>query len=205
MSGAEKREISDRDVTVGTFVDTGEEYYGTTFEQIQKGTLPRFAVNIWGLLLPWAWAAWRGVWLMFWLALAIDVLALVCLMQIFKFSPLLADAQLDAASNSTLIARYSGWISTYSWAAAVAFIGGRLWMGTYANRWYFSQYARWRIDEAVPSGTVISRLIVGLVIIAIVAPLTTYRATQLRLDERACFNQLRAAESVDSLLMRYPV
>lgn len=204
MSGAEKREVIDRDVSVGTFVTTGESYFSDVFERIQKGTLPRFAINIWGLLIPWLWAAWRGVWLMFWISLAIDVLALVCLMQVVKFSPLLAEAQLDPEANKTLIARYSGWVTTYSWAAGLLFVGGRLWMGTQANRWYFGQYARWRIDEAVPSGTVMKRLIVGLVVIAIVAPLTTYRATQLRLDERACFNQIRAAEAVENLAARYP-
>ena len=203
MSGAEEREVFDRDVSVGTFVQAGESYYTSVFERIQKGQMPRWAMNIWGLIVPWAWAAWRGVWLMFWLALAIDVLALVCLMQVVKFSPLLAEAQLNPDANSTLIARYSGWISTYGWCAAVLFVGGRLWMGSSANRWYYSQYARWRTDETVPAGTVFKRLVLGLVIIAIVAPLTTYRATQLRLDERACFNQIRAAEGVELLLTRF--
>ncbi len=205
MSGAEKREIIDRDVSVGTFVEAAEPYYADKFERIQKGTLPRLAMNLWGLIIPWAWAAWRGVWLMFWISLAIDVLALVCLMQIFKFSPLLAEAQLDPSANSTLIARYSGWITTYSWAAVLLFIFGRIWVGSTANRWYYSQYARWRTDAAVASGTVMKRLILGLVIMAIVAPLTTYRATQLRLDERACFNQIRAAENVELLLTQFDV
>jgi ABC-type proline/glycine betaine transport system permease subunit len=205
MSGAEKREIIDRDVSVGTFVEQGETYYADVFERIQRGQVPRYAMNIWGLLVPWLWAAWRGVWLMFWLSLAIDVLALVCVMQVVKFSPLLAEAQLDAAANSTLIARYTGWIETYTWAAIILFIGGRLWMGSSANRWYFRQYAKWRIDDIIPSGTNMKRLVVGLVVIAIVAPLTTYRATQLRLDERACFNQIRAAEGVELLLTQYDV
>ncbi|MEX0369859.1 MAG: ABC transporter permease [Tateyamaria sp.] len=205
MSGAEEREVFDRDVSVGTFVEAGEGYYASAFERIQKGQMLRWAMNVWGLIVPWAWAAWRGVWLMFWLSLAIDVLALVCLMQVVKFSPLLAEAQLNPDANSTLIARYSGWISTYSWCAIVLFVGGRLWMGSSANRWYYSQYARWRTDEGVPAGTVFKRLVLGLVIIAIVAPLTTYRATQLRLDERACFNQIRAAEGVEQLLARFDV
>ena len=205
MSGAEKREVIDRDVSVATFVEQGDGYYSDVFERVQKGTLPRTHMNVWGLLVPWLWSAWRGVWLMFWISLAIDVLALVCLMQVVKFSPLLAEAMLDPEANKTLIARYSGWISTYSWCAAVLFVGGRLWMGSNANRWYFSQYARWRIDDIVPSGTVMKRLVLGLVIIAIVAPITTYRATQLRLDERACFNQIRAAESAELLLTQYDV
>ncbi|MEM8577408.1 MAG: ABC transporter permease subunit [Pseudomonadota bacterium] len=203
MSGAEKREIIDRDVSIGTFVEAREGYYAPVFERIQRGQLPRWAMNIWGLVIPWAWAAWRGVWLMFWLALAIDILALVCLMQVLKFSPLLAEAMQDPEANRTLVARYSGWISTYSWCAAILFIGGRLWMGSSANRWYYTQYTRWRIDAAVPSGTVVKRLVLGLVIVAICAPLITYRATQLRLDERACFNQVRAAESTELLLTSY--
>ncbi|WP_299367712.1 ABC transporter permease subunit [uncultured Tateyamaria sp.] len=203
MSGAEQREIDDRDVGIETFVERAEGYYAPTFERVQRGSLPRWHVNIWALLVPWAWAAARGVWLLFWLSLAIDVLALVCLMQVVKFSPLLAEAQLDAAANSTLVARYSTWVTNYGWAAAILFIGGRFWMGSSANRWYFSQYSRWRIDQAVPSGVDMKRLILGLVIVAIVAPLTTYRATQLRLDERACFNQMRAGEAVGQLMPSY--
>ncbi len=203
MSGAEQREIDDRDVSIGTFVEQGEPYYAPIFEKVQRGSLPRWHQNIWALIVPWAWAATRGVWLLFWVSLAIDVLALVCLMQVVKFSPLLAEAQLDAAANSTLVARYSTWVTNYGWAAAILFIGGRLWMGSSANRWYFNQYSRWRIDQAVPSGVDMKRLIVGLVVVAIVAPLTTYRATQLRLDERACFNQMRAGEAVEQLLPAY--
>ena len=34
-------------------------------------------------------------------------------------------------------------------------------------------------------------------------PITTYRATQLRNDERACLNQLKAGETVEDLMIRY--
>jgi len=67
---------------------------------------------------------------------------------------------------------------------------------------YYTQYTRWRIDAAVPSGTAVKRLVLGLVIVAICAPLTTYRATQLRLDERACLGQIRAGETVEDLMAR---
>ncbi|QUJ75493.1 hypothetical protein KDD17_10995 [Sulfitobacter albidus] len=204
MSGAETREdYSDRDVSVGTFVEQREDYYAAAFERIQRGKLPLWSMNIWGLLVPWFWAARRGVWVMFWLALALDVLALVCLMQVVKFSPLLAEAMQDPDSNTTLIARYSGWITTYTWCGVAALVIGRLWMGAYANRWYYSQYMRWRIDHDTAHGVSLKRLVIGAVILALVAPLTTYRATQLRLDERACFNQIRAAEAVEALLPRY--
>lgn len=205
MSGAEKREIDDRDVSIGTFVQQKKPYYASTFERLQKGQLSRLNLNIWALLVPWLWAAARGVWLLFWIALAIDLIAVVCLMQVVKFSPLLAEAQLDPDSNKTLIERYSGWISTYSWAGIVLFIAGRFWMGSSANRWYFGQYSRWRINNAVPSGVNMKRMVLGLLVLLVVAPLTTYRATQLRLNERACFNQLRATESVEQLMPQYGV
>ncbi|WP_195818292.1 ABC transporter permease [Roseobacter sp. MH60115] len=203
MSGAEQREIDDRDVSIGTFVEQNESYFGPIFERIQRGKLPRWHVNIWAVLVPWIWAAARGSWLLFWVSLALDVIAIVCLMQVLKFSPLLAEAQSNAAANATLVARYSNWITTYSWAGWGLLFLGRFWMGSSANRWYYSQYARWRINQAVPSGVSMKRVVLGVLVMAIIVPLTTYRATQLRLDERACFNQIRAAESVDQLLPLY--
>ncbi len=203
MSGAEQIETLERDVSVATFVERNEPYFRNVFERFQKGVLPRWNMNIWGLLVPWVWAAWRGVWLMFWISLAIDVLAIVCLMQVVKFSPLLAEAQLDPDANRTLIARYSSWISTYTVVGWVLLLGGRLWMGSQANRWYYGQYQKWRIDHSVAHGTAPKRVLIGLLIIAICAPLTIYRATQLRLDERACLNQVRMAETVEDLMLQF--
>lgn len=202
-TGAEKRDIEERDVTIQTFVELQEPYYADVFERLQRGKLSRLSLNIWAFLVPWVWAAARGVWLLFWISLALDVLAIVCLMQVVKFTPLLAEAQADAASNATLIERYSGWITLYGWTGALVFVFGRLWMGSSANRWYYGQYSRWRINHAVPSGIDTKRLITGLLVVAIVAPLTIYRSTQLRLDERACFNQIRAAETTEALLPVY--
>ncbi len=200
MSGAETIEAGDRDVSISTFTERNEPYFATVFESLQRGNLPRWNLNIWGLLVPWIWAAWRGVWLMFWLSLAIDILAVVCLMQVVKFSPLLAEAQLDPDSNRTLIARYSSWIATYNFAGWALLVAGRLWMGSQANRWYYNQYQKWRIDHGVAHGVDAKRVVMGLVIIAICAPLTIYRATQIRLDERACLSQVRMGETVDDLM-----
>ncbi|MEM7376378.1 MAG: ABC transporter permease subunit [Pseudomonadota bacterium] len=204
MSGAETRdEAVERDVSVAAFAERNESYFSDIFERLQRGQLPRWSLNVWGLLFPWLWAAWRGVWLMFWLALAIDVLAIACLMQVVKFSPLLAEAKLDAAANTTLVARYTDWINLYSVMGWGLLIAGRLWMGSQANRWYYSQYHRWRIDEGVANGVAAQRVLTGVVIILICAPLTIYRSTQLRLDERECLTQVRTAETVQDLLGQY--
>ena len=60
MSGAEDRSIEERDVSVGTFVAQKTVYYEPIFERIQRGALPRWNMNIWGLIAPWLWAAWFG-------------------------------------------------------------------------------------------------------------------------------------------------
>ncbi|MEM6759159.1 MAG: ABC transporter permease subunit [Pseudomonadota bacterium] len=200
MSGAEHIETLERDVSVDTFAERNAPYFSATFERLQRNELPRWQMNVWGLVAPWLWASWRGVWLMFWIALAIDILAVVCLMQVVKFTPLLAEALQDPDANRTLIPRYSGWITTYSWIGWGLLIGGRLWMGSQANRWYYSQYQRWRIDHDVAHGVRSQRLILGLIIIAICAPLTVYRATEQRLDERACLAQVRMGETVEDLM-----
>ena len=202
MSGVELRETFDRDVSIGAFVVTNETYYNRIFERLQRAELPRWHMNIWGILMPWSWAAWRGVWLMFWLSLALDVIALTCLMQVVKFTPLLAEAMQNPDANKTLIPRYSSWIELYGAVGWAFLIGGRLWMGAQANRWYYNQYNRWRITASVANATSVKRVILSLVIMAICVPITTYRATQLRNDERACLNQLRAGETVQDLLVR---
>ncbi|WP_136440698.1 ABC transporter permease [Pacificoceanicola onchidii] len=204
-TGAEQRIVDDRDVSVEAFVVEKADYYTPIFELLQRGKLPRWHMNIWGLLLPWFWAAMRGTWIMFWIALALDVLAIVCLMQVVKFSPLLAEAQANAADNVTLIARYSGWIQSFGTVGVIALIAGRLWMGSSANRFYYGQYTRWRTDKGVANGVNMRRVILAAVIIALVAPLTIYRASQQRLDERACLNQIRAGETVTALLAQHGV
>lgn len=202
-TGAEQRIVDDRDVSVKAFAGDKASYYAPVFEQLQRGKLPRWHMHIWGLLTPWFWAAMRGVWIMFWISLALDVLAAVCLMQVVKFSALLANAQLDAAANVTLIARYTSWINNFGTVGVIILIAGRLWMGSSANRWYFTQYSRWRTDKGVANGVNARRMVTAAVIIALVAPLTIYRATQQRLDERACLNQIRAGETVGALLAKY--
>ncbi len=202
-SGAEQRETFDRDVTIGTFVDQAPDYYSDVFERIQRGVLPLWQMHIWGLIIPWFWSAARGVWLMFWLSLFVDVVALVCLMQVVKFTPLLATAELDPSGNATLITRYSGLVSTYSWVGWSLLIGGRIVMGAYANRWYYGQYNKWRTDKNTPSGVDMKRVGIAALIIAGMVPLTLYRATEQRLDERACFNQVRAIDGVGRLFQQY--
>jgi len=204
MSGAEQRDdLIDRDVSIGTFVAQNEGYFSSVFERVQRAELPAWHMNIWAFVIPWFWAAQRGVWLVFWLALAIDMIALVCLMQNVKLTPLLATALADADNNAVLIERYSRWITNYTWVGVIILVAGRVWIGTRANRWYYSQYNRWRISDTVASGVVFKRVVLAVVIMAIVAPITLYCAGQIRTDTRACLNQIRAGETVEALLLTH--
>ena len=189
-----------RDISIESFAQQNHLYYSAIFDKLQRNQLPFWQINIWALLIPWFWASWRGIWVVFWLALAIDVLAVTCLMQVVKFTPLLAEALQNPDANTTLIPRYTSWIETYNLVGWTVLIAGRLWLGYVANRLYHRQYNRWRVDENVAHNVSAKRLIISLLILIICVPITTYRAGQIRKDSRACLNQIKSHEKVFDLI-----
>jgi len=190
----------ERDITIEAFVGHNSGYYTDIFDKIQRDELPAWRINLFALIVPWLWASWRGIWLVFWLSLAVDVIALACLMQVVKFSPLLAEALQNPDANTTLIPRYTGWIEIYTVAGWGLFIAGRIWIGCHANRWYHRQYNRWRVIETVSSNVSARRVAIAIMVMLICVPITTYRASQSRLDGRACLNQTKAGEKIQDLL-----
>ena len=190
----------ERDITIEAFVGHNSGYYTDIFDKIQRDELPAWRINLFALIVPWLWASWRGIWLVFWLSLAVDVVALACLMQVVKFSPLLAEALQNPDANTTLIPRYTGWIEIYTVAGWGLFIAGRIWIGYHANRWYHRQYNRWRVIETVSSNVSARRVAIAIMVMLICVPITTYRASQSRLDGRACLNQTKAGEKIQDLL-----
>ena len=190
----------ERDITIEAFVGHNSGYYTDIFDKIQRDELPAWRINLFALIVPWLWASWRGIWLVFWLSLAVDAIALACLMQVVKFSPLLAEALQNPDANTTLIPRYTGWIEIYTVAGWGLFIAGRIWIGYHANRWYHRQYNRWRVIETVSSNVSARRVAIAIMVMLICVPITTYRASQSRLDGRACLNQTKAGEKIQDLL-----
>ena len=190
----------ERDITIEAFVGHNSGYYTDIFDKIQRDEMPAWRINLFALIVPWLWASWRGIWLVFWLSLAVDVVALACLMQVVKFSPLLAEALQNPDANTTLIPRYTGWIEIYTVAGWGLFIAGRIWIGYHANRWYHRQYNRWRVIETVSSNVSARRVAIAIMVMLICVPITTYRASQSRLDGRACLNQTKAGEKIQDLL-----
>jgi len=113
MSGAETREsVETRDVSISSFAEQSPSYFERVFEKIQRGQLPFCHLNFWALVVPWLWAARRGLWLLFWVALAVDVVAFACLLQVPKNSTLLASV------TGGIIASISAGGSTNPWPMA---------------------------------------------------------------------------------------
>lgn len=196
-------EKPDRDISIEAFVGKNHLYYADVFDKIQRNELSVWRINLFALVVPWLWASWRGIWLVFWLALAVDVVALACLMQVVKFTPLLEVALQNPDANTTLIPRYTSWIEIYTLAGWGLFFIGRLWIGYQANRWYHNQYNRWRVIETVASGISVKRMSIAVLIMLICIPITTYRASQQRLDGRACLNQIKAGEKIQDLMTSF--
>ena len=193
----------DRNISIESFVGKNHLYYADVFDKIQRNELPVWRINLFALVIPWLWASWRGIWLVFWLSLAVDVVALACLMQVVKFTPLLEVALQNPDANTTLIPRYTNWIELYTFVGWGLFFIGRLWIGYQANRWYHNQYNRWRVIETVASGISTKRISIAVLIMLICIPITTYRASQQRLDGRACLNQIKAGEKIQDLMTSF--
>lgn len=66
----------------------------------------------------------------------------------------------------------------------VILIGSRIGAGYFANQTYERQFTRWRTDVLIPSGMRLANLAYGSFLLVIMYPLTLYRFTASRPDER---------------------
>lgn len=175
------------------FAEKDGEYYADTFLKIQKATLPRFHINKSALIGSWIWAALRGNWLLFVIGFVIDLVAAVNLGLVYKYSQA-ALANADKASKAYLVDQYEGWAQLHLIGAILVFVIGRLLFAWLADRIYVRQYEKWRADNSANHGVTSKRLLLALLIVALIAPLTLYRATQFAPEERACIKQSRAIQ-----------
>ena len=179
------------------FAGPGGGYYGRTFLQIQRATLPARHLNAAATAGSFVWAALRGNWLAFWIGFVADMIAAVNLALVYKYDRAAAQAVIDG--KDFLVQRYEGWTGAYLLAAVVLFVAGRLLLGWLADRLYYRQYARWRIDRALPRGLNPGRLVTAALVVALIAPLTLYRATQFPPDERACIKLTRKIQDGETV------
>jgi glycine betaine/proline transport system permease protein len=175
------------------FAEQNGEYYADTFLKIQKSAIPFIHINWKAAFLGFPWAAIRANKLLFWVGFLIDLVALVYLMQVWKFSRAAGQAVIDG--KDFLVERYENWTSSSLMAAIIIFIAGRIVFGWLADRVYYRQYNQWRVDHKKPSGWNMSRLITAGLIVALIAPLMLYRASQFPPEERTCIKQARAIEA----------
>ncbi|MEO9779439.1 MAG: hypothetical protein ABJH07_05215 [Sedimentitalea sp.] len=134
------------------------------------------------LLGNFVWAALRGSWLLFAIGFVIDLTTALNLALVRKYSK----AAIANADKDFLMVRYKGWTSNHLIAVIVTFALGRLLFGWLADRFYATQYSRWRVDHAVNNRVSVQRLSLCGVIFLVIAPLMLYRATQFAPDERTC-------------------
>ena len=166
-------------------------YYAEVFLKLQKDVLPRWHFNPAALFGSFIWASLRGSWLLFLIGFVVDLIAIVNLALVYKYKT----AAITFADKDFLVTRYEGWADTHFTAAILVFIFGRCLFAWLADRLYAKQYEKWRVSGpagGINHGLDPSRLITALVIVALIAPLLVYRATQFPPDARTCIKQDRA-------------
>ncbi len=179
------------------FAGENGDYYASTFLSIQQDKLPRTHFNVSAALGSFFWAALRANWLLFWIGFLLDLVALIYLALAYKYTKASAQAVID--NKAFLIERYDAWASSSLMGALIVFVLGRLFFGWLADRLYFRQYNRWRINSETASGTMTSRLVVTALIVALIAPLMLYRASQFAPEERACIKQSRQIQAGETV------
>ena len=171
------------------------DYYADTFLKIRKQSLRGYHINATALAGSFVWAALRGNWTLFVIGFVVDLITLVNLALVYKYSK----AAVDNAEKAYLVERYEGWSESHLTAAVIVFVLGRLLFAWLADRLYSAQYDRWRIDRSVNSGFVASRMLVAALVTALILPMLLYRTTQFAPDERTCIKQDRAMSAGETI------
>lgn len=180
---AQAATAEDRDL-IAAFTGSDSAYFQERFVQLQQNRLPPQEINLTALGKGFFWAAERGNWLLFWIALGFDVLGLL-LLAAGTWPP---DDRSDPTTNLL-------------WGA-ILLLGGRLLTAWLADRLYYRQFQRWRVDRRVNSGRDPQRLMLAAGLALITAPILIYRATQAAPTLRECKRLWRSmAKGEEAALM----
>jgi len=180
------------------FAGANGGYYADVFLQIQKATLGRFHLNKAALLGSFIWASMRGNPMLFIIGFVVDLITMVNLALVYKYSK----AAVENADKAYLVDRYEGWSQNHLIGAIMVFILGRLLFAWLADKFYATQYDKWRVDHTVNSGLVGSRLVTTAIITALILPVMIYRTTQFAPDDRTCIKQDRAMAKGDEVTFK---
>ncbi len=193
-------DIKDTTSPFREFSERQQDYFADTFLSIQKDKLGRSHINWRAAFGGFVWASLRGNWLLFWIGFLIDLVAAVYLALAYKYNGAAIQAVID--NKDFLVERYENWTSSSLVAAVVIFVLGRVLFGWLADRIYFRQYNSWRTNRTTASGWDPSRLVMAGLIIALVAPLMIYRASQFAPEERNCIKQARAIQAGEEVAFK---
>ena len=163
------------DGLVEDFAGPDAAYFEEKFRALARRETGYFDLNIKAALHGPFWGALRGNWLIFWSALAFDVIGVLLIAR--------GVARPEAGVGPMTVL-----------AGVVVLLVGRLLIGLTADRLYRHQYFRWRVDRTVAHGHDRARLNKGILATLLTAPLLIYRATQDAPTLRECRRLWRSEE-----------
>ncbi len=158
---------------VSEFASTKADDYSDTFVHLQQNRLGAMHINRSALLAGPLWGARRGNWTHFWIALLLDVSALMLIARGLFTDP-------EKTGELNLL-----------WGVAVLVVG-RLVTARFADLLYYRQYQHWRINRAVNAGISSRRVQMAIALILAIGPMLIYRATQVAPTLRECKRMWRA-------------
>jgi len=129
-------------------------YYFDRFERMSTGGLNAFSINWAAAALGPLWAAARGLWTPFWFGVVGEILGLIFISRGLLRQPAGGGEALAGLALLALVRAVEG--LTANWA-------------------YRQRYARWRIDQSLPTGISRTAILAGAALLATVYPLMIYR------------------------------
>jgi glycine betaine/proline transport system permease protein len=162
------------DDLLNQFAGPEATYLAIRFERLARKQAKPWEVNWQAVVQGPIWAALRGSWVLFWVGLILDTVALM----------LIARALFPPAGVEG---------GTTFGAGLLVLVLGRLALGAVADRVYMRQFNRWRIDRTIPHGLAQARLLKAGLLFLLVVPMLVYRATQQAPSFRECRRMWRDA------------
>lgn len=144
------------------FAHRSADYYAGAFERLGAKGWIGVSFNLAAALLGPLWAAARGLWWLFWLAAAVDVVALI----------LIGKSLWSEQPAASLLP-----------SGLALLLTARLLLGLGANIAYQARYTRWRIDRRLNHGLSTWRVAQGALLMAATYPLTVYRFSSPNVTE----------------------
>jgi glycine betaine/proline transport system permease protein len=155
------------DDLLAQFAGSDAAYLAARFERLARKQAKPWEVNWDAAVQGPIWAALRGAWVLFWVSLILDTVALMLIARAL-FPPPGLEAQVAIVPGLLVL------------------ILGRLAVGVMADRVYMRQFNGWRVNRSVPRGVEQRRLFKAGLLFLLVTPLLVYRATQVAPTFREC-------------------